>query len=179
MALIRLTAAPLDGGAALPEALVDQHVKPTAAQAALVSGMRLAALAWVESHTRHSVAKRAFVATYDGFPASIRLPREPVRGVTALRYSADGVTWTDGLASVSVRGDVIVPGVGVAGFATCCLVEVTFTAGYDNLGADAPSLQIAALMLLQHLFDGGSVDDVPATIGMLIDEGYRAPVMAS
>ena len=48
---------------------------------------------------------------------------------------------------------------------------------FVDLGRDAPGLQIAALLMLRHLFDGGGVDDAPAAARLLIDQQYRTPVM--
>ena len=48
---------------------------------------------------------------------------------------------------------------------------------FADLGRDAPGLQIAALLMLRHLFDGGDVDDAPAAARLLIDQQYRTPVM--
>jgi hypothetical protein len=48
---------------------------------------------------------------------------------------------------------------------------------FTDLGTDAPGLQIAALLMLRHLFDGGDVDDAPAAARLLIDQQYRTPVM--
>ncbi|WP_210357643.1 hypothetical protein [Sphingomonas beigongshangi] len=178
MTLLRLSAAPIDGASIIPNALVDQHVKPTAAQAALVDALRLTAIAWVENHTRHALQRRIWTATFDNFCGDLDLPRHPVRAVTGLRYAVEGGAWIDGAALGRLAGNTLVP---VATWPTVtgrAIVEVTFEAGFDDLATEAAPLQIATLMLILHLFVGGSLKDVPDTIGMLIDETYRMPVMA-
>lgn len=175
-----MPAAPLDGLAVLPEALVDQYIKPGRDQAALLSAFRLTALDWVERHTKRSLARRQWVAMFDGFDDVLRLPCEPVRDVASVSYvNATGLP-TSGTGIWRLSGAHIVRAFGSQWPVTAdraAAVTVTFDAGYDDVGTEAPALQIAALMLMKHLFDGGSIDDVPATVTMLIDAQYRTPVI--
>lgn len=174
-------AAPLDGAALLPDALVDQYVKPGADQMLLLAAFRLTALGWVEGHTAQSLMRRRWVATYDGFANVMRLPREPVRSIVSLAYfdQAGNPTSVDGLWRIV--GSQLLPAVGTTWPATGdrgSAVRVTFEAGYDDVATEAPALQIAALLLMKHLFDGGSIEDVPATVTLLLDAQYRTPVIA-
>lgn len=175
-----MSAAPLDGAAVLPDALVDQYVKPGADQLLLLAAFRLTALGWVEGHTAQSLIRRRWVATFDGFDDVMRLPRDPVRSAISLAYfdQADVLTSGDGLWRIV--GSQLLPAVGTTWPVTAdrgSAVQVTFEAGYDNVATEAPALQIAALLLMKHLFDGGSIEDVPATVTLLLDAQYRTPVI--
>lgn len=98
MATTPTPAAPIDAALILPDALVDQLVKPASnADADLISAYRLAAINWVETHTA-------------------------------------------------------------------------------RLANEAEPLRVAALLLIKHLYDGGSIDEVPATVAMLC-QPYRTPVI--
>jgi hypothetical protein len=52
-----------------------------------------------------------------------------------------------------------------------------FEAGYDDVASEAPALQIAALLMMLHLYVGGSLKDVPNTVTLLLDTQYRTPVI--
>ncbi len=175
-----MPAAPLNGPAVLPDALVDQYIKPGADQAALLNAFRLTALSWVEGHTARSLVRRRWVAMFDGFDVVMRLPCDPVRSIVSLGYvDRDGVA-TTGEGLWRIAGAQILPAVGTTWPATADragAVVVTFEAGYDDVASEAPALQVAALLLMKHLFDGGSIDDVPATVTMLLDAQYRTPVI--
>ena len=175
-----IPAAPLDGPAVLPDVLIDQYVKPGVNRAALIDALRLTAVGWVEQHTARSLARRPWMAVFDGFGSGMLLPRDPVRSVVSLGYiDATGAT-VDGVGLWRLAGSQILPAIGGQwpSARTCGgAVTVIFEAGYDDVASEAPGLQIAALMLVKHLFDGGSLDDVPATVSLLIDEPYRTPVM--
>lgn len=134
MTLLRLSAAPLIGASVVPDVLVEQHVKPTAAQAALVDGLRLTAIAWVENHTRHSLQRRIWTATFDALCGDLALPRSPVRAVTGLRYAVEGGAWIDGVGLGRLAGDTLVPVVAWPTITGRTVTEVTFEAGFDDLG---------------------------------------------
>ncbi|MBM6576349.1 hypothetical protein KCP91_08185 [Microvirga sp. SRT01] len=176
-----MAAAPLTPESVLPAALIDQYVKPSEAQAALVGALRLSAISWVEGHTRHSLARRLWTATFDSLSDAIALPREPVRSVSLLVYrNALGET-VEGAGLWRLDGNRLLPISGArwaADVIGATAVTVTFDAGYDDVSVEAPGLQIAALMMMKHLLDGGSVDDVPNTVRLLLDEQYRTPVIA-
>lgn len=173
-----MPAAPIDGPAALPDTLINQFVKPGANQAALIDAFRLTALGWVEQHTARSLSRRRWRAVFDRFTATMSLPCDPVHDVVSLNYVDPAGVSVDGAGLWRLAGSQILPAIG--GYwpvANAGAVTVIFEAGYDDVGTEAPGLQIAALMLVKHLFDGGSLNDVPATVMMLIDEAYRTPVM--
>lgn len=81
------SAAPIDGPAILPNALIDQHIKPGDEQAALMNAFRLTALSWVENHTSHSLKRRRWVAAYNGFDDKLRLPASPCATSSLLAMS--------------------------------------------------------------------------------------------
>lgn len=177
-----MPAAPLDGPALLSDALVDQFVKAEGGeQAALLDALRLTALGWVERHTSRSLQRRAWVAMFDAFDPVMRLPCDPVRSVVALGYVDPAGLVIDGVGTWQLIGGNLYPLAGRSWPGTARragAVVVRFEAGYDDVATEAPALQIAALMMVQHLFAGGALDDVPATVGLLLDEQYRTPVMA-
>ena len=171
-------AAPIDGAAVLPDDLVDQYVKPAGDQVALLSAFRLTALDWVERHTGRSLTRRRWISRFDGFEMTLRLPRSPVREVVAVSYSGGAGAIDLAPADWRLIGDDMLNPAAGRWPVSAGPVTVVFDAGYDNVSQDAPGLRIAALMMVKHLFDGGSLDDAPATIAMLIDAQYRTPVMA-
>jgi uncharacterized phiE125 gp8 family phage protein len=174
--------APLDGPVLLPNALVDQFVKAEGnEQRALLDALRLTALGWVERHTSRSLQRRPWVAMFDAFEEVMRLPCDPVRAVLALGYVDPAGVVIDGVGTWQLIGSNLYPLAGRTWPGTsrrAGAVVVRFEAGYDDLATEAPALQIAALMMVQHLFAGGALEDVPTTVGMLLDEQYRTPVMA-
>jgi uncharacterized phiE125 gp8 family phage protein len=175
-----ISAAPIDGLAALPDDLINQYVKPHADQAALITVSRLAALGWVEQHTSHSLSLRRWIAMFDSFSDTLRLPREPVRNVLSVGYVDPSGVARDAEGSWQFVGSHLIPAAGSQWPETARrtgAVIVTFEAGYEDLAIEAPALQIAALMMVQHLFAGGSLADVPTTIALLIDTQYRTPVL--
>lgn len=176
-----MPAAPIDGAGVLPDDLVDQYIKPDVDQVALLDAFRLTAIDWVERHTARSLERRRWVALFDGFGDDLHLPREPVHDVAALGYVDAAGTAIDGTGLLRLVGAQVLPAVGVRWPRTAPqlgAVIITFEAGYEDVAIEAPGLQIAALMLMKHLYDGGSLDDVPATVTMLLDQQYRTPVMS-
>ncbi|MGN5373278.1 hypothetical protein [Sphingomonas hankookensis] len=173
--MVTITAtAPIDGPAVLPDALIEQYVKPGEGQELLIDSLRLTALMWVEQHTGHALTRRQWTAVFTGFDDTLWLTRKPVRAVSAVAY-------TGGTAEAVARWDRsgrVVPVSGQRWPVTDGPVTVTFDAGYDDVGIEAPALRVAALMLVKHLFDGGSVGDVPATVTALLDAQYRTPVIS-
>lgn len=176
-----MPAAPIDGAAVLPGYLIDQYLKAdNDDQAGLIYALRLTALSWVERHTSRSLQRRRWVAMFDGFDTVMRLPVEPVSSVFSVGYvDADGNT-VDAAGSWQAAGDHLFPMSGLRWPTTASrpgAVIVAFEAGFVDVSIEAPALQIAALLMMKHLFDGGSFEDVPATISMLLDTQYRTPVM--
>lgn len=176
-----IPAAPIDGPAALPDDLINQYVKPNGdQQAALIDGFRLAALTWVERHTSQSLWPRRWVAMFDRFADTMRLPCAPVRDVVSVGYVDPLGVVADAAGVWQVVGSHLLPAAGMQWPSTARrtgAVVVTFEAGYDDVAIEAPALQIAALLMVQHLFAGGSLDDVPKTIALLLDTQYRTPVL--
>lgn len=176
-----MPAAPIDGAAVLADDLIDQYVKPdNDDQAGLIAALRLTALGWVERHTSRSLQRRRWVAMFDGFDAVMRLPVEPVSSIFSVGYVDPTGNTVDAVGAWQSAGDHLLPANGVQWPSTASrpgAVVVAFEAGYVNVAIEAPALQIAALMMTKHLFEGGSIDDVPATVTMLLDAQYRTPVL--
>ncbi len=174
--MLTITAtAPIDGPAVLPDALIEQYVKPGEGQELLIDSLRLTALMWVEQHTGHALTRRQWAAVFTGFDGALWLNRQPVRAVASVEY----IDTSDQPATVRVRWERngrLLPLQEPRWPATGGPVTVTFDAGYDDVGTEAPALRVAALMMVKHLFDGGSVNDVPATVTALLDAQYRTPV---
>ncbi len=170
--------APVDGAAVVPDALVEQHVKPASDDASLIQAIRLAAIDTLERFTARSFQRRAWRMTCDGFACAITLPRSPVSQVTSITYlDANGVSQQ--VAAWRQSGDVVMPvahstwPVTLSGAGT---LTIDFVAGFDDIGASAPSLRMAALLMMRHLYDGGD-EAVPGPIAALC-RGYRVPVIA-
>lgn len=183
MAISFRPAAPIAAEAALPMALVRQQLKldDGADQDLLVAATRLAALTWVEKHSGFSLQRRPWVARFDEPCPELRLPMGPVSGVTAITYrSPADVQLVHPATSYRLRGDIIEAASGPSWLATFghTSIIVDYEAGFANIATDAAHLQVAALILLMHLWTGGSLDDVPATVTMLC-EPDRMPVISS
>ena len=168
----------VDAEAVLPLALVLTQLgyESDSERSDLVNAFRLAALGWIEQRTRHSLAIRTWIATYSGITDAVFLPWQPVQEITAVSYrSASGATvpvllgWEDDSGMLILSRDAPVP--------TGRLVTVTFTAGYADVELEAPQLRMAALLLAQHLHNGGTIKDVPVTVDSLCED-FRVPVIA-
>jgi uncharacterized phiE125 gp8 family phage protein len=168
--------------ALLPDELIQQFVKPDGdAQAALLGSFRLTALGWVEQHTLRSLQRRIWVATFDAFGEVMPLRRDPVHSVVSLTYVDQAGASIDAAGMWQLSNGSIYPLGGRRWPATARradAVVVHFDAGYDEVATEASALQVAALMMVKHLFDGGSLEDVPATVSLLLDAQYRTPVIA-
>lgn len=174
MAISFRPAAPLVAEAVLPMALVRQQLRLDDGddQDLLITATRVAALTWVEKHSGFSLQRRGWVARFDGPLSFLRLPMGPVWGVTALTYRSEaGAQQVWPTSGYDLRGDILETAIGSMS------ITVEYEAGYENLAIDAPHLQVAALMLLMHLWTGGSLDDVPATVAKLC-EPDRVPVIS-
>lgn len=152
---------------------------------ALVEGLILAAREWVEALTGRALLDQVWTLTLDAMPHDgvIVLPRPPLRSVTSVNYiDAAGATqaWTAvtgyqvqvpagpyaergriapayGTAAPSVRAD------------TFSAVTVVFRAGYGTAPKDVPRpLRLATALLLQHIYDGGSLERAPSSVQALI-----------
>lgn len=176
-----MPAAPMDGPAILSDDLVDQYVKPDDdEQAVLMAALRLTALDWVERHTSRSLQRRRWVAMFDCFETAMRIPVGPLGSVLSVGYIDTAGQTVDAEGSWQVAGDHLLPANGQQWPPTSArpgAVIVAFEAGYTNVSIEAPALQIAALMMTKHLFEGGSLTDIPATVTMLLDAQYRTPVL--
>lgn len=176
--LISITSAALaNPTAVLPDSYVAQHVKPAKGDADLVGALRNTAIDWIERRTGKSMERRAWTATFDGRNQSFRLPRGPVVSIASILCSGASGAPIDVTLLGTILGDVVrvaLPSYCSDGTG----IIVQFVAGYASVAAEAPSLQIAAVMLLRHLYDGGTTDEVPATVLSLVDDPFRTPVIA-
>ncbi|QRY95410.1 hypothetical protein JT366_16815 [Sphingomonas paucimobilis] len=180
MAITIRATAPLNAAAVLPDDLVAQQLRRDSDDdATLLGSLRLTALRWIEKHVAVSLQRRGWMVRLDGFTDSIRLPVSPVVSVeTVTCLDTGGVVIDTGGSWRQVDG-LIVPLPGRAWPATLAgpgAVTIAFTAGYVDALTDAPSLTAAALMMIQHLYDGGNLEAMPPAIGMLLDLD-RVPVM--
>ncbi|UYY60278.1 head-tail connector protein [Sphingomonas sp. S2-65] len=171
-------AAPLDAATALPDALVLQQLKLDSLDAT-AEALRLTALQFVEKRSRVSLQRRAWVATLDAFgDGVITLPREPVSEVTRVTYVDQLGGPRDAAGLWRLIDDRLAPAVSGWWPTTsrgAGVVKIEFVAGYVDLAVGAPTLRTAALLLIQHLYDGGNLDEVPKSFMMLCDID-RVPV---
>ena len=181
MAVTFAPAAPFDAEVLLPLDLVKLQLKLSDDDARwpLAKAQRLASLIWVEKRSGFSLQRRAWVATFTDLADGVRLPMGPVSAVTAFSYRhSAGLAQVWPSTSYRLDGNEVVTATGLAcrtAFAGMA-VTIQYSAGFPSLADDAPHLQMAALLLLLHLWSGGSLDDVPATVTMLCDLD-RVPVI--
>lgn len=175
MAFTLRPVAPPDAAAIIPQALIDQHLKPASdADAELIDVVRLAAIDHIERYTGRSLQRRAWAVDFDGFGCSMRLPRSPIGTVTAVRYVApEGDVLS--AAGWRVADDLLVAG-WPATLAGPGVVTVEFTAGYLDVASEAPALRLAVVLMMRHLYDGGDGEPTAAIAAMC--RPYRVPVMA-
>lgn len=180
MAITIRATAPLDAGAVLPDALVAQQLRRDSDDdAALVASHRLTALRWIEKHVAVSLQRRGWIVRLDGFSAMLRLPVSPVATVEKVTYLDGSGAAIDAAGLWRLSDNLLVPGPAQVWPATLVgpgAVTIEFTAGYVDARNEAPNLTTAALMMIQHLYDGGNLDALPPAIGMLLDLD-RVPVM--
>lgn len=146
------SAAPIDWDGIIPLETAMAQVKAEDEDTALVKALRAAAIDWVERYTACALARRQFVWTPDRLDCRLALPRggNPVIvGVEALgdggvSVPLDPTAWRltgSALALVANRVSRSVLN-----------VRVTFTAGFDDVAEEAPSLVTASLMMLAHFY---------------------------
>jgi uncharacterized phiE125 gp8 family phage protein len=180
MAITIRATAPLEAGAVLPDALVAQQLRRDSDDdSALVNSLRLTALHWIERHVAVSLQRRGWVVVLDGFSDRVRLPVAPVTTVDAVRYLDPSGTEIEAVGLWRLTDGVLVPMPGQAWPVTLAgpgAVRIEFTAGYVDAGTEVPNLTAAALMMIQHLYDGGNLEAMPPAITMLLDLD-RVPVM--
>lgn len=171
-------ASSLNAEAVLPLALVLTQLgyESESERSDLVDGFRRAALGWIEQRTRRSLSIRTWVATYSGIAGAVFLPWQPVQEVTAVSYRSAAGAAVPVLLGWDADGESLILA-RHAGIPAGRPVAVTFTAGYANVEDEAPQLRMAALLLAQHLHNGGTTKDVPATVESLCED-FRAPVIA-
>lgn len=178
MAFTLRPVAPPDAAAIIPQALIDQHLKPASdADAELIDVVRLAAIDQIEGFTGRSLQRRAWAVDYDGFGYPLRLPRSPIASVGAVRY-IDPAGITVAATGWRLADDTLVSG-GLGWPATLtgpAVVTVEFTAGYVDVASEAPALRLAVVMMMRHLYDGG--DGAPSAAIAAMCRRYRVPVMA-
>ncbi|WP_374295176.1 hypothetical protein [Sphingomonas sp.] len=176
MAMTIRQAAPLNGAAILSDDLVAQQLRQDSDHDAfLIDSHRLAALFWIERHMAVSLQRRGWVATFDGFGSDMRLRRTPIAQVDRVTYIGHSDDPIDGAGLWRLIDDRLLPTAGQR-WPTATRVVVEFTAGYVDAAIEVPHLRTAALLLIQHLYEGGSLKDVPDTIAMLC-EIDRVPVI--
>ncbi|WP_375243469.1 hypothetical protein [Sphingomonas parapaucimobilis] len=180
MAITIRATAPLNAAAVLPDDLVAQQLRRDSDDdATLVGSLRLTALRWIEKHVAVSLQRRSWMVRLDGFTDTIRLPVSPVVSVETVTCLDVGGVVIDTGGSWRQADGLVVPLPGRAWPATLAgpgAVTITFTAGYVDALSEVPNLTAAALMMIQHLYDGGNLEKLPPAIDMLIDLD-RVPVM--
>ncbi|EGI55101.1 hypothetical protein SUS17_2105 [Sphingomonas sp. S17] len=180
MAITIRATAPLDAGAVLPDDLVAQQLRRDSTHDdTLVASHRLTALRWIEKHVAVSLQRRGWMALLDGFPPTLRLPVSPVATVEKVTYLDAAGTAIDAVGLWRLSDSLLVPAPAQSWPATLSgpgAVTIEFTAGYVDARNEVPNLTTAALMMIQHLYDGGSLTAMPPAIDMLLDLD-RVPVM--
>lgn len=189
MAMTIRSAAPLDAATAMPMTLLMKHLKDPQDDEAIVDAARLGALDWIEKHVGRSLSRRLWVLTPSVRAldtSAIALPMGPVFEITDVRYSSAGspdAVWS--ADSYRQDGDVLRTASGLtwrAAFSRMSM-SVTYVAGYADLGAEAPALLTAALMLAGHFYRNREenaavvMSSMPFGVRMLC-EPYRQPVLA-
>lgn len=180
MAITIRATAPLNAAAVLPDDLVAQQLRRDGNHDdALVAIHRITALRWIEKHVAVSLQRRGWIVRLDSFTSTIRLPVSPVISVEKVAYLDAGGGSIDMAGSWRQADGLVVPLPGKAWPATLAgpgVVTIEFTAGYADALNEAANLTTAALMMIQHLYDGGSLTVLPPAIDMLLDLD-RVPVM--
>jgi uncharacterized phiE125 gp8 family phage protein len=188
MAMTIKAVAPLDAEAALPMALLMQHLKDPEDEPLVIAAARAGALAWLEKRVGISLTRRAWRASYAGLSPNeraIRLPMGPA-SIDSVSYRAAGAAaqvWP--AASYAFDGVDLRTATGLSWFAAFADMTVTidYQAGYLDLGADEPALQTAALMLAGHFYRNReqnaaiALSSMPFGVEMLISD-IRMPVLA-
>ena len=185
MAISFRATAPLDMEAALPIALLRQHLKAEEDDDDLViESVRNGALNWIEKRAGQSLSRRGWIAAFDGFADDLQLPMGPVVEVTTFQYR-DGSnqlqTWAG--SNYRVVGDLIAPVCNRPVVRGPMALSVAYLAGFTNLGLEAPALRSAALMLAGHLYRNreenaaGVLASMPFGVKLLIEDS-RMPVIA-
>lgn len=180
MAMTIRQAAPINGAAVLPDVLVAQQLRQGSDDdAALIGVYRATALQWVEKRARVSMQRRAWLARFDGFSTTVRLPIGPVVSVATVTYDNPAASSVDGAGLWRLAGEVLslafsTQWPAIIDPAGATIVE--FVAGTADATTEYPHLCAAALMLIQHLYDGGNLNTPPAAVTMLCDVD-RVPVI--
>ncbi|WP_294353328.1 head-tail connector protein [uncultured Sphingomonas sp.] len=128
------------------------QVKADDADTQLVKALRASAIDWVERYTACALSRRQFVWSPDRVDCRLTLPRgvDPViESVEAFDERSasvplDAAAWRlAGAALVLVSNRV--PRATQS-------IRVVFTAGFENVAEEAPSLVTACLMMLAHFY---------------------------
>lgn len=184
MAMSFRATAPLDMEAALPIALLRQHLKVEPdEEPLLVSAARSGALGWIEKRVGQSLSRRGWIATFDASADDLRLPMGPVAEVTAFQYR-DGANQLQawGASNYRVAGDLVAPVCSRPAARGQMAFTIAYLAGFEDLGTEAPALRSAALMLAGHMFRNREENtavvmaSIPFGVGMLIEDA-RMPVI--
>lgn len=151
----------------------------------LLEGLIVAAREYLEALTGRAFIDQVWTLTLEGFPHDgvIVLPRPPLRSVTSIAYiDAAGVTqsWVS-VSGYQVQAPAgpyaergrVKPAYGTAAPAarhdTFNAVTVVFRAGYGTGASDVPKpIKLAIGLLVRHLYDGGTLENVPSPVNALI-----------
>lgn len=188
MAMTIKAAAPLDAEAALPMALLMQHLKDPEDEALVIAAARLGALSWLERRVGISLSRRTWRATFTDFASTVKRLRLPMgaTSVTSVTYlDAYNAAHTWPAASWRFEAGELCTMSGLSWPAAFADISVTveYEAGYLSLGADEPALQTAALMLAGHFYRHREENaatvlaSMPFGVEMLISD-IRMPVLA-
>lgn len=181
---LSLTTAPTAEPVSLEEAKLQARVVVDDDDA-LIDGLIGAAREWVEAVTGRALLDQVWTLTLDTVPADgvIVVPRPPLRSITSVSYvDAAGVTqtWaaTTGYQVQTPSGPYaergrIAPAYGTSAPSvrqgTFGALTVVFRAGYGTVASAVPKpLKLAIGVLVAHLYDGGSLENVPAPVNALI-----------
>ncbi len=188
MSITIRAAAPLDQEAALPMALLMQHLREPEGEDLVVAAARAGALSWLEKRVGISLSRRPWKATFGGLALSgcaIRLPMGPVAvsGVTYLDNASTTQPWPadrwdlvgEELRTITAPSWLsAIPG---------SVLSVAYEAGFENLGSEEPAIQTAALLLAGHFYRNREENaaavlaTMPFGVEMLVEE-IRMPVLA-
>lgn len=147
----------------------------------LIDALAVTARRQIERKARNALVTQSFTLTLPAWPCDgIRLPRAPVQSVDAVRYSSGGgalVALAPEDFRLSRRGAraQVEPVSGWPALASRGLIEVDFTAGYGDSGADVPEdirhamrLQIAHLFMHREAVASGVMVEIPLGIADLL-----------
>ncbi len=131
----------------------------------LISALIVVARELVEQVTRRALISQSWELLRDAFPATptVALPLPPLQAVDGITYTdSTGVTHTFSAADYEVDtagtpGRIALPSASAWPSDTLAAVngvQIAFTAGYGDAGADVPTaIRQALLLLVGHLYE--------------------------